>query len=82
MLAPNSEKPIHSGSRLTIEVPMPCHPFFKVQINIWHRQLGHASVETLRKLGFHGDLDDCRICPQGKLKTPSSPEGHPTLNNF
>jgi hypothetical protein len=25
-------------------------------------------VETLRKLGFHGHLDDCYICPQGKLK--------------
>jgi hypothetical protein len=25
-------------------------------------------METLRKLGFHGDLDDCHICPQGKLK--------------
>jgi len=24
-------------------------------------------VETLRKLGFHGDRDDCHICPQGKL---------------
>ena len=31
-------------------------------------RLGHASVETLRKLGFHGDYDDCHICPQGKLK--------------
>jgi len=25
-------------------------------------------VEALRKLGLHGDLDDCHICPQGKLK--------------
>jgi len=27
MLAPNSLKPIHSGARLTIKAPMPCHPF-------------------------------------------------------
>ena len=25
-------------------------------------------METLRKLGFIGEFDDCRICPQGKLK--------------
>jgi hypothetical protein len=25
-------------------------------------------METLRKLGFYGELDDCHICPQGKLK--------------
>jgi transposase InsO family protein len=25
-------------------------------------------VETLRKLGFYGDLDECHIFPQGKLK--------------
>jgi hypothetical protein len=68
MLAPNSWKPIHSGARLTIKVPMPCHNFSQGNINIWHRRLGHESVETLRKLGFHGDLDDCHICPQGKLK--------------
>jgi len=42
--------------------------FSNGNINIWHRRLGHASVKTLRKLGFHGDLDDCHICPQGKLK--------------
>jgi hypothetical protein len=42
--------------------------FSKGNIDIWHRRLGHASVETLRKLGFHGDLDDCNICSQGKLK--------------
>jgi hypothetical protein len=35
---------------------------------MWHRRLGDASVETLRELGFRGDLDDCHICPQGKLK--------------
>jgi len=29
ILAPNSWKPILSGARLTIKVPMPCHPFFK-----------------------------------------------------
>jgi hypothetical protein len=29
MLAPNSWKPIHSGARLAIKVPMPCHTFFK-----------------------------------------------------
>jgi len=68
MLASNSWKPIHSGARLTIKVPMPCHPFSKGNINTWHRRLGHARVETLRKLGFHGELDDCHICPQGKLK--------------
>ena len=68
MLAPNSWKPIHSGARLTIKVPMPCHRFSKGNINTWHRGQGHASVETLRKLGFHGDLDDCHICPQGKPK--------------
>jgi len=55
MLAPNSWKPI-----VTL--------ISKGSINIWHRRLGHASVETLRKLGFHGDLDDCLIFPQGKLK--------------
>jgi len=43
--------------------------FSNGNIKIWHRRLGHASVETLRKLGF-GDLDDCHICPQGKLKHP------------
>jgi hypothetical protein len=42
--------------------------FSKGNVNIWHRRLGHASVETLRKLGMHGDLDDCHICPKGKLK--------------
>jgi len=25
-------------------------------------------METPRKLKFRGDLDDCHICPQGKLK--------------
>jgi len=25
-------------------------------------------METLRKLGLHGELDDCHICPQVKLK--------------
>jgi len=68
MLAPNSWKPIYSGGRLTIKVPMLCHHFLKGNIKIWHQRLGHASVETLRKLGLHGDLDDCHICPQGKLK--------------
>jgi len=42
--------------------------FLKSNINAWHRRLGHASVETLRKLGFHGDLDDCYFFPQEKLK--------------
>ena len=42
--------------------------FSKGNINTWHRRLGHASVETLKRLGFHGDLDDCHICPQAKLK--------------
>jgi hypothetical protein len=27
-----------------------------------------VSKETLRKLGFHGELDDCHICTQGKLE--------------
>jgi hypothetical protein len=35
--------------------------FSKGNINTCHRRLGHASVETLRKLVFHGDLDDCHI---------------------
>ena len=52
MLAPNSRKPIHPGARLTVKVPMPCHPVSKRNIDIWHRRLGHASAETLRKLGL------------------------------
>jgi len=65
MLAPNSWKPelgLQSKSRCLVTI------FSKGNINIWLRRLGHASVETLRKLGVHGDLDDCHICPQGKLK--------------
>ena len=60
MLAANSWKPFYSGCLVTI--------FSKGNVKTWHRRLGHASVETLKKLGFHGDLDDCHICPQGKLK--------------
>jgi len=44
MLAPNSWKPIHSGARLTIKVPMPCHPFSKGNINTWHRLLQKARL--------------------------------------
>ena len=55
---------------LELSLQSKCHPFSKGNIDIWHRRLGRASVETLRKLEFHGDLDDCHICPQGKLKHP------------
>ena len=48
--------------------------FSKGNINIWHRRIGHASDETLRKLGFHGDLF--------KENSTSYQEGHPTLANF
>ena len=82
MPVPNSWKPIHLGARMTIKVPMPCHSFSKGKINIWHRRLGHASEETLRMLGFHGDLDESHIFPQGNSNTPSFQEKHPTLNNF
>jgi hypothetical protein len=68
MLAPNSWKPIYSGARPAIKVPMPFHSFFEGKIVSRHQRLGHASVETLKKLGLRGDLDDCYICPQGKLK--------------
>jgi hypothetical protein len=40
----------------------------KCDVNIRNRRLGHASMETLRKLGFYGELDDFHICPQGRLK--------------
>jgi len=80
MLAPNSWKPIHSGlqskSRCLVTL------FSKGDINIWYRRLGHASVQTLRKLGFHGDLDECTFALKENSNTPSSQEVHPTLNNF
>ena len=56
---------IHPGARPAIKIPIPCHFFSKGNIKIWHWQLGHATVETLRKLGFHGELDDCHIFHQG-----------------
>lgn len=43
------------------------------QTKVYHRRLGRASMETLRK------LDECHIFPQGNSNTPSSREGHPTL---
>ena len=41
---------------------MLCYSFFQ------RPGVRHASIETLRKLEFHRELDDCHICPQGKLK--------------
>ena len=42
--------------------------FSRCNINVWHRGLGHASMETLRKLGLYKELDDCYVCPQGKIR--------------
>jgi len=61
-------KPIYPEVRPTIKVPMSCHSFSKGNINIWHRLLRYASMETLVKLGFHREENDCHICHQGKLK--------------
>ena len=40
----------------------------KGEVNVWHRRLGHASIDALGKLGFSADLDDCDIILWGKLK--------------
>jgi len=37
--------------------------FSRGKINLWHRQLGHVSIDTLRK------FDDCYICPPRKIQT-------------
>jgi hypothetical protein len=36
--------------------------------NVWKPFHPGASMEHLRKLVFHGDLDDCHICFQGELR--------------
>jgi len=36
-LAPNSWRPIYSGAKPAIKVPMPCYSFSKSNISIWHR---------------------------------------------
>ena len=82
MLAPNSWKPIHSGARLTIEVPMLFHLFSKSNINIWHQRLGHASVETLRILDSIEILMTATFALNKNANTPSSQEGKSALNNF
>ena len=59
--------------------------FSKGNINTWHRRLGHASLETLRKLE---NLDSMEILMTATFalkenwNTSSSQEGNPTLNNF
>jgi hypothetical protein len=58
---------IYPEASPAIDVMMPFHPFPEGIINIWHRRLG-ITMETLRKLSFHGEIDDYHICTQGNLK--------------
>ena len=82
MLAPNPWKPTHSGARLTIKVPMPCHPFLKCNINSgiddWDTQVWKLS-ESLDSMEI---VITATFALKENSYTPSSQEGHPTLNNF
>ena len=82
MLTPNSWKPIHSRARLTIKVPMPCHPFSKGNINIWYRRLRHEMWKFSESLDSMEILMTATFALKENSNTPSSQEERPTLNNF
>ena len=82
MLAPNSCKPIHSGARPRIKVPMPCHPFSKGNINNWYRRLRHEMWRFSESLDSMEILMTATFALKENSNTPSSQEGHSTLKKF